>query len=85
MIILLVLLLIAHLASAVYFSIKIMNTGLLTIKQKSLNIVLLFTIPSIWCSLIFYVLKKQPGSHNIPVKNDVSTKEFHESKTGYPM
>ncbi len=81
----LILLLITHLVLALYFSVLLTKTGLLTTTQKRVNISLLLIVPFIWPVLIHYLLKRQPGSHEIAVKNDLSTNGYYESKTGFPQ
>jgi hypothetical protein len=72
-------LLITHIIVSIYFILKISKTDILTGKQKKLNIIMLVLFPFFWATLIFYLLKKQPGSHEIAVKNNSSTNGFHES------
>lgn len=67
---------------SIYFVFKVRKTIIFTKKQKILNILVLLLFPFFWSALIFYLLKKQPGSHEITVKNDVSTNSFYESGLG---
>lgn len=79
MIALLYILLVSHVIISVYFIFKISNTNILTGKQKILNIIILLLLPFIWAILIFYLLKRLPGSHEIAIKNDFSNNGFYES------
>lgn len=74
-------LIIMHFFISVYFTKKIYQTIILSRRQKVLNIALLLLVPFFWASLIFYMLKPQPGSHAIHSKNDISSNGFHESGT----
>ncbi len=76
---LLYILLIVHFIISIYFIFKVSKTNILTAKQKTQNIILLLLIPVFWATLIFYLLKNQPGWHEVAKKNDASGNGFHES------
>lgn len=76
---LLYILLIVHIIISIYFIFKISKTNILTGKQKILNIIILLLLPFLWATLIFYLLKRLPGSHEVAMKNDSSSNGFYES------
>ena len=79
MIICVYILCVLHLAISIYFILKISKTNILTAKQKKLNIIMLLLLPFFWATLIFYLLKSQPGSHEVAGKNNSSSSGFYES------
>jgi mannose/fructose/N-acetylgalactosamine-specific phosphotransferase system component IID len=78
MIALLYILLITHIIISIYFVLKISKANILTGKQKTLNIIMLLLLPFLWATLIYYLLKKQPGLHEVATKND-SSNNYYES------
>ena len=77
-------LLVAHVILAMYVVNKTIRTNVFTNKQKVINIVLVIIIPFFWSILIYYMLKKEPYSYEIEVKNDFSSNNFDESGLGAP-
>ena len=77
--ILLLIILVLHIFIAVVISIRIIKTPVLTTSQKRINIALTIIFPFIWSVLVYYILKKEPSSHETPLKNDLSSNGFHES------
>ena len=62
----------------------LLKTAILTRLQKRLNLILLWTLPVIWYLFVKTIYKKTPGSHEVPVKNDVSSNNSYESGIGAP-
>lgn len=62
----------------------LLRSNILTTKRRRYNLILLWTIPYIWYLLVRTIHKKTPGSHEVPIKNDVSSRVFHESGAGAP-
>jgi hypothetical protein len=76
---LLYILLIAYVIISIYFVFKISKANILTGKQKILNVIMLVVLPFFWATLVFYLLKNQPGSHEVATKNNSSSNGFYES------
>jgi len=68
-----------YLLISTLFISKIRKTNILNAKQKALNTALVLLLPFFWPVVIHYLLKKQPGSYEIPIKNDSSGNGFYES------
>lgn len=77
-------LLLTHIIISSIGTLVLIKSILLTRRQKLLNLILLWTIPVVWYFLIKSVHKKTPGSHEVPIKNDVSSRTFYESGLGAP-
>lgn len=75
---------IIHIVLSIIGTRRILSTILLDPKKKKINIVLLWLIPFLWYQLVKNILKRTPGSHEIPIKNDISSNVFHESGKGAP-
>ena len=70
----------------IYFSLKgtnkILRTVYLDKSKRILNLVLLWLIPFLWYFVVMQILSKTPGSHQVKIKNDVSSNNFYESGLG---
>jgi prolipoprotein diacylglyceryltransferase len=77
-------LLLAHIFIAAYMVSKTAKTIVFTKAQKIYNIILIIIFPFFWSALIYYMLKKEPYSYEIEVKNDVSSNRYYESGYGAP-
>jgi len=62
----------------------LLRSNILTTKRRRYNLILLWTIPYIWYLLVRTIHKKTPGSHEVPIKNDVSSNSSYESGLGAP-
>ena len=62
----------------------LLKSNILTAKRRRYNLILLWTIPFIWYLLIRAIHKMTPGSHEVPIKNDVSSNGSYESGLGAP-
>ncbi|HMT27693.1 MAG TPA: hypothetical protein PKD91_00295 [Bacteroidia bacterium] len=62
----------------------LLKSTILTAKRRQYNIILLWTIPIVWYLLVRTIHKRTPGSHEVPVKNDVSSNNLFESGVGAP-
>lgn len=80
----LLILLAVHLALSIYAIIKSLKTNTFSKQQKIYNIILIILIPFIWSLLIYYMLKPEPYSYEIEVKNDESSNNYDESGLGAP-
>ena len=77
-------LLAAHLVVAAFAIVNTVKTNEFSKKQRAVNIILILLIPFIWAFLVHYLLKPEPGSFEVEVKNDVSSNNFYESGSGAP-
>lgn len=76
--------LIAYVSFSGYYSIKLYKTNLLSNSKKFFNVLLVWLLPFIWTVLIKEIIfNRTNGSHEVGVKNDVSSNHFHESKKGF--
>jgi len=77
-------LILAHVILASIGTKTVLKSTILTRRQIRINLILLWTIPLIWYLLVKTVHKKTPGSHEVPIKDDVTNNPFHESGAGAP-
>jgi hypothetical protein len=82
--IILLLLLVTHVILSIVGTRILLKSVILTTKQRRLNLILLWAIPVIWYLFVKTIYKRTPGSHEVPIKNDVSGKTFYESGLGAP-
>jgi hypothetical protein len=73
---------ILHFVVVGYYISKIIKTHIFNKSQKRLNIMLTILLPFIWVVLIYYILKSEPSSYEVAVKNDKSSNGFHKSGIG---
>lgn len=62
----------------------LLKSAILTTKRRQYNLILIWIIPFIWYLLVRTIHKRTPGSHEEPVKNDVSSNNSYESGLGAP-
>lgn len=82
--ILLLLTLLTHVVLASIGTRVLVKSTVLPIKRIRYNLILLWLFPFVWYLLVRAVHKRTPGSHEVPIKNDVSSSVFHESGAGAP-
>lgn len=58
---------------------KIRNAIVFTQKQKYINIFLTFLVPIFWPVLIYFILKRETGSHENEVKTAPTTIKFYNT------
>ena len=75
---------IAHIVLATQGTKLLLKSRILNPTRIRYNIVLLWTIPILWYILIKVIHQKNPGSHEVPIKNDRSSNNFYESGLGGP-
>lgn len=78
------LILLTHVVLASIGTRVLLKSTILTTKRIHYNLILLWTIPFIWYLLVRAIHKRTPGSHEVRIKNDVSSSVFHESGAGAP-
>jgi len=62
----------------------LLKSKILTGRQKFYNFILLWTVPIIWFIIVKAIHKRTRGSHEVPIKNDVSSNSNSESGLGAP-
>lgn len=82
--IILITVLLIHLILAILGTLQLSKSTRFTKIQIRYNIILLWIIPFLWYLLIRIMHKKIPGSHEVPIKNDVSSNNSYESGLGAP-
>ena len=80
-----IIILVAHIILSIIGTVRIKRTIVFDTQKKKINTWLLWLVPFIWYFLINDVISTIPGSEDMPVKNDVSSDNFHESGLGAPQ
>lgn len=76
---------VVYILFSAYYSFKIYNTISLDRSKKLINILLTWILPFIWIYIFKDILlKTNPGSYEIEVKNNRSSSNFYESGAGRP-
>ena len=74
--------LLIHAILAVVGTRVLLKNTILTLRQRKLNLILLWAIPIIWYLIIKTLHKSVLGSYEVSIKNDISSNQFHESGSG---
>ena len=82
--ILFILITLTHVIFSVVGTSILLKSKNLANERRRYNIILLWTIPLIWYLLVRTIHKRTPGSHEVPIKNDVSSNNSYESGLGAP-
>lgn len=82
--IVLVFLVLIHVLLSIIGTNTLRKSTLLSKRQRVYNSILVWLIPLIGFLLVRATHKKTPGSQEEPIKNDVSSRVFHESGAGAP-
>jgi hypothetical protein len=76
--IILIAIIISHIILSTVGTMQLSKSIILTLKQKRINIFLLWIIPFLWFLIIRTIHRPNPGSADILKKNDISSNNFYD-------